>query len=124
MFCSACDGLCDKVCDGKDIDSVDAAQSLKDCTVINGSLRITIRRGSKLLCTHSLHSSWKHLWSVSGLTLSSFSVTDNIASELETFLGLIETVTGCVKISHSPTLSSLSFLKSLNHIHGKELCDK
>lgn len=47
MFCSACDGLCDKVCEGKDIDSLDAAQSLKDCTVINGSLRITIRRGSK-----------------------------------------------------------------------------
>ncbi|MCI4383283.1 hypothetical protein PGIGA_G00024590 [Pangasianodon gigas] len=93
MFCSACDGLCDKVCEGKDIDSVDAAQSLKDCTVINGSLRINIRRGN------------------------------NIASELENFLGLIKTVTGCVRISHSPTLSSLSFLKSLNHINGKELCD-
>ncbi|XP_058256957.1 insulin-like growth factor 1b receptor [Hemibagrus wyckioides] len=93
MFCSACDGLCDKVCDGKDIDSVDAAQSLKDCTVINGSLRINIRRGN------------------------------NIASELENFLGHIKTVTGCVRISHSSTLSSLSFLKSLNHISGKELCD-
>ncbi|KAF4083004.1 hypothetical protein AMELA_G00134960 [Ameiurus melas] len=93
MFCTACDGLCDKVCDGKDIDSVDAAQSLKDCTVINGSLRITIRRGK------------------------------NIASELENFLGLIKTVTGYVQISHSPTLSSLSFLKSLNHINGKELCE-
>lgn len=47
MFCSACDGLCDKVCEGKEIDSLDAAQSLKDCTVINGSLGINIRRGSK-----------------------------------------------------------------------------
>ncbi|TSL68186.1 Insulin-like growth factor 1 receptor [Bagarius yarrelli] len=93
MFCTACDGLCDKVCDGKDIDSVDAAQSLKDCTVINGSLRINIRRGK------------------------------NIPSELENFLGLIKTVTGCVRIFHSPTLSSLSFFKSLNHIYGKELCD-
>ncbi|KAF7703220.1 insulin-like growth factor 1b receptor isoform X1 [Silurus meridionalis] len=91
MFCSKCDGLCDKVCEGKDIDSVDAAQSLKDCTVINGSLRINIRRGN------------------------------NIASELENFLGLIKTVTGCVRIFRSPMLSSLSFLKSLNHIHGKEL---
>lgn len=61
MFCSACDGLCDKVCEGKDIDSVDAAQSLKDCTVINGSLRINIRRGSKSLCAHTLHSCKKHL---------------------------------------------------------------
>ncbi|MEQ2160087.1 hypothetical protein GOODEAATRI_029907, partial [Goodea atripinnis] len=47
MSCIACDGLCDKVCDGKLIDSVDAAQSLKGCTVIKGDLQITIRRGRK-----------------------------------------------------------------------------
>uniref|UniRef100_A0A8C2BAR5 Insulin-like growth factor 1 receptor n=1 Tax=Cyprinus carpio TaxID=7962 RepID=A0A8C2BAR5_CYPCA len=47
MFCSACDGLCDKVCESKTIDSVDAAQSLQGCTVIKGNLQINIRRGSK-----------------------------------------------------------------------------
>lgn len=47
MFCTACDGLCDKVCDEKVIDSVDAAQSLKGCTVIKGNLHINIRRGRK-----------------------------------------------------------------------------
>lgn len=47
MFCSACDGLCDKICDDKTIDSVDAAQSLKGCTVIKGNLHINIRRGSE-----------------------------------------------------------------------------
>lgn len=47
MFCTACDGLCDKVCDEKVIDSVDAAQSLKGCTIIKGNLHINIRRGRK-----------------------------------------------------------------------------
>lgn len=47
MFCKACDGLCDKVCEEKVIDSVDAAQSLKGCTVIKGNLHINIRRGRK-----------------------------------------------------------------------------
>ena len=52
MSCTACDGLCDKVCEGEEkvIDSVDAAQSLKGCTVIKGNLHINIRRGRKF-CT-------------------------------------------------------------------------
>ncbi|XP_058607115.1 insulin-like growth factor 1a receptor isoform X2 [Onychostoma macrolepis] len=94
MFCSACDGLCDKVCESKTIDSVDAAQSLQGCTVIKGNLHINIRRGN------------------------------NIASELESFMGLIQTVTGYVKIKHSQTLGSLSFLKSLRYIHGEELTEQ
>ncbi|XP_030622735.1 insulin-like growth factor 1b receptor [Chanos chanos] len=93
MFCSACDGLCDKICEEKIIGSVDAAQSLKGCTVIKGNLEINIRRGN------------------------------NIASELESFLGLIKTVTGYVRIRHSHTLGSLSFLKSLTYIHGESLWD-
>ncbi|XP_060779902.1 insulin-like growth factor 1a receptor isoform X1 [Neoarius graeffei] len=94
MFCSACDGLCDKFCDTKTIDSVDAAQSLQGCTVIRGNLHINIRRGN------------------------------NIASELENFMGLIQTVTGYVRIKHSHTLGSLSFLKSLHYINGEELLDQ
>uniref|UniRef100_A0A3P8TEZ4 Tyrosine-protein kinase receptor n=1 Tax=Amphiprion percula TaxID=161767 RepID=A0A3P8TEZ4_AMPPE len=93
MVCSACNGLCDKVCTSPVIDSVDAAQSLKDCTVIEGNLDINIRRGN------------------------------NIASELESFMGLIQTVTGYVKIRHSHALGSLSFLKSLRYINGQELID-
>lgn len=49
MYCNACDGLCDKVCETKNIDSLDAAQSLQGCTVIRGNLHINIRRGSKYL---------------------------------------------------------------------------
>ncbi|KAM4733830.1 insulin-like growth factor 1a receptor isoform 2-T2 [Anableps anableps] len=94
MLCTACNGLCDKVCKSPVIDSVDAAQSLKECTVIEGNLVINIRSGI------------------------------NIASELETFMGLIQTVTGYVKIRHSHSLSSLSFLKSLRYINGKELIEK
>ncbi|XP_078138968.1 insulin-like growth factor 1a receptor [Centroberyx gerrardi] len=93
MLCSACDGLCDKMCPTSFIDSVDTAQALKDCTVIKGNLHINIRRGN------------------------------NIASELESFMGLIQTVTGYVRIRHSHTLGSLSFLKSLRYINGEDLMD-
>ncbi|KAM4744731.1 insulin-like growth factor 1 receptor isoform 2-T2 [Anableps anableps] len=91
MSCTACDGLCDKVCDGKIIDSMDAAQSLKGCTVIKGDLQITIRRGH------------------------------NMVAELESFTGLIQRVTGHVRIRHSHTLSSLAFLRSLRYIDGESL---
>ncbi|KAF7660839.1 hypothetical protein LDENG_00273910 [Lucifuga dentata] len=93
MFCSACDGLCDKICEEKVIDSMDAAQSLKGCTVIKGNLQINIRRGH------------------------------NMVAELESFTGLIQRVTGYVRIRHSHTLSSLAFLRSLRYIDGEELLD-
>lgn len=93
MFCSACDGLCNKECQTGVIVSLDAAQLLKDCTVIEGNLDINIRHGN------------------------------NIASELESFMGLIQKVTGYVRIRHSHTLDSLSFLKSLRVIEGRELMD-
>jgi len=38
-------------------------------------------------------------------------------------MGLIETVTGYVKIRHSHALVSLSFLKSLRYILGEEQVD-
>lgn len=53
------------------------------------------------------------------VTRSPFNV-DNIASELENFMGLIEVVTGYVKIRHSHALVSLSFLKNLRLILGEE----
>ncbi|XP_026149381.1 insulin-like growth factor 1 receptor isoform X3 [Mastacembelus armatus] len=93
MFCTACDGLCDKVCEEKVIDSMDAAQSLKGCTVIKGNLHINIRRGH------------------------------NMVAELESFTGLIQRVTGYVRIRHSHTLTSLAFLRSLRYIDGEELLD-
>lgn len=39
-------------------------------------------------------------------------------------MGLIQRVTGYVKIRHSHALISLSFLKSLRYINGDELIDK
>lgn len=48
LNCSPCAGLCPKVCMGlKTVDSVTSAQALRGCTVINGSLVINIRGGSK-----------------------------------------------------------------------------
>nr|BAB44154.1 insulin-like growth factor I receptor [Cynops pyrrhogaster] len=94
MFCSPCEGPCPKICEEeKTIDSVTSAQNLQGCTVLKGNLLINIRKGN------------------------------NIASELENFMGLIETVTGYVKIRHSHALVSLSFLKSLRRIMGEKQLD-
>lgn len=94
MFCVPCEGPCPKVCEEdkktKTIDSVTSAQMLQGCTIFKGNLLINIRRGN------------------------------NIASELENFMGLIEVVTGYIKIRHSHALVSLSFLKNLRQILGEE----
>lgn len=58
MLCTACNGPCDKFCTSPVIDSVDAAQTLKGCTVINGHLDINIRRGGE--CIHIKHSFIKY----------------------------------------------------------------
>lgn len=48
LNCTPCAGLCPKVCMGlKTVDSVTAAQDLRGCTVLNGSLVINLRGGSK-----------------------------------------------------------------------------
>ncbi|NXD97198.1 INSRR protein, partial [Chaetorhynchus papuensis] len=59
------------------------------------------------------------------LSLSSCSVSfpDNLASELQSSLGLIETITGFLKIKHSFALVSLSFFKNLKLIRGDSMVD-
>ncbi|XP_069505328.1 insulin receptor [Ambystoma mexicanum] len=101
LLCSPCDGLCPKVCNlyqddkvkdsAKVIESVTSAQELQGCTIIHGSLVINIRGGN------------------------------NIASELEASLGLIEEITGYLKIRRSYALVSLSFFRSLRVIRGETL---
>lgn len=50
--------------------------------------------------------------------------TDNMVAELESFMGLIQKVTGYVRIRHSHTLTSLAFLRSLRYIEGEKLLDE
>ncbi|KAG9340757.1 hypothetical protein JZ751_020349 [Albula glossodonta] len=85
--------LCARVHMPNDFDPFVIHEGECGCTVIKGNLHINIRRGN------------------------------NIASELESFMGLIQTVTGYVRIRHSHTLGSLSFLKSLRFINGEELLE-
>ncbi|XP_064650829.1 insulin-like peptide receptor isoform X2 [Lineus longissimus] len=87
--CKKCEGPCPKECSGTKIESIATAQRLKGCTVIKGYLEIQIRGGK------------------------------NIAKELEENLGLIEVVSGYVRIARSHALISLNFLKSLKVIKGK-----
>lgn len=93
--CSKCRGHCPMICHvgTKTIDSLAAAQQLSECTVIQGNLIINIRGGN------------------------------NMAVKLEAGLGLIETITGFLKIKHSFALVSLSFLSSLKLIRGDSMVD-
>uniref|UniRef100_A0A8C0G098 receptor protein-tyrosine kinase n=1 Tax=Bubo bubo TaxID=30461 RepID=A0A8C0G098_BUBBB len=95
IFCHKCEGLCPKECKvgTKTIDSTQAAQELGGCTLIEGNLIMNIRRGY------------------------------NLASELQSSLGLIETITGFLKIKHSFALVSLSFFKNLKLIRGDSMVD-
>ncbi|NWR55387.1 INSRR protein, partial [Bucorvus abyssinicus] len=95
IFCHKCEGLCPKVCKvgTKTIDSTRAAQELGGCTLVEGNLIVNIRRGY------------------------------NLASELQSSLGLIETITGFLKIKHSFALVSLSFFKNLKLIRGDSMVD-
>lgn len=58
------------------------------------------------------------------LCLCSCALSDNIVAELESFMGLIQRVTGHVRIRHSHTLTSLAFLRSLRYIDGEKLLDE
>uniref|UniRef100_A0A8C8HWJ3 Tyrosine-protein kinase receptor n=1 Tax=Oncorhynchus tshawytscha TaxID=74940 RepID=A0A8C8HWJ3_ONCTS len=94
LVCTPCAGLCPKVCMGlKMVDSVTAAQALRGCTVLNGSMDINLRGGN------------------------------NIAAELEANLGQLEEITGFLKVRRSYALVSLSFLRNLRVIRGDTLMD-
>jgi len=73
------------------VDSVAAAQRLKGCTIIKGTLEIQIRGGA------------------------------NVGAELEENLGMIEEVTNSIKIVRSFSLVSLRFLRNLRIIHGQQV---
>lgn len=90
LMCMPCKGMCPKVCMGlKTVDSVTAAQALRGCTLLNGSLVINIRGGN------------------------------NIATELEASLGQLEEITGYLTVRRSYALVSLSFLRKLKVIRGE-----
>nr|XP_055074554.1 insulin receptor b [Misgurnus anguillicaudatus] len=92
LNCTPCAGRCPKLCTGvKTVDSVTAAQALRGCTVLNGSLIIKIRGGN------------------------------NIAAELESSLGQLEEITGYLSIRRAYALVSLSFLRKLRVIRGETL---
>lgn len=93
--CEYCGSDCLQICNGTyTVDSVSAAQALKGCTFINGSLSIKLD-GPK-----------------------------SIENELEANLGRIEEIRNHLKIYRSFSLRSLNFLKKLRVIHGQELESK
>nr|BAA03068.1 sIRR-1 [Rattus norvegicus] len=95
IFCHKCEGLCPKECKvgTKTIDSVQATQDLVGCTHVEGSLILNLRQGY------------------------------NLEPELQRNLGLVETITGFLKIKHSFALVTLGFFKNLKLIRGDSMVD-
>ncbi|XP_030680036.1 insulin receptor-related protein [Nomascus leucogenys] len=95
IFCHKCEGLCPKECKvgTKTIDSIQAAQDLVGCTHVEGSLILNLRQGY------------------------------NLEPQLQHSLGLVETITGFLKIKHSFALVSLGFFKNLKLIRGDAMVD-
>ncbi|TRY92514.1 hypothetical protein DNTS_004168 [Danionella cerebrum] len=92
LTCIPCTGRCPKMCTGvQTVDSVTAAQDLRGCTVLNGSLIIKISGGN------------------------------SIAAELESSLGQLEEITGFLSVRRAYALVSLSFLRKLHLIRGETL---
>ncbi|XP_052240273.1 insulin-like peptide receptor isoform X2 [Dreissena polymorpha] len=90
--CQQCTGRCPKVCEnGRYIDTITAAQQLRECNIIQGPLFINFLSGS------------------------------NIGEELERSLAHIQEVTDFISITHSEAPLSLHFFKSLSKISGKKL---
>lgn len=84
-------GKCPKVCKGGKIESISQAQVFKGCTVIDGSLEITVRGDG------------------------------NIVTELESSLENVDTIAGYLKITRSYPLITFHFLKNLRKIEGRSL---
>uniref|UniRef100_A0A8C6HUN3 Tyrosine-protein kinase receptor n=1 Tax=Mus spicilegus TaxID=10103 RepID=A0A8C6HUN3_MUSSI len=95
IFCHKCEGLCPKECKvgTKTIDSVQATQDLVGCTHVEGNLILNLRQGY------------------------------NLEPELQRNLGLVETITGFLKIKHSFALVTLGFFKNLKLIRGDSMVD-
>ncbi|KDR13786.1 hypothetical protein L798_12081, partial [Zootermopsis nevadensis] len=89
--CTPCEGPCRKECPSVSVDSIAAAQKMRGCTYIKGSLEIQIRGGK------------------------------NVVKELEENLNMLEEIEGYLKIVRSFPLVSLNFLRKLKVIHGKKL---
>lgn len=89
--CIPCRGKCNKTCQGGSIDNIAAAQKLRGCTLIAGSIEINIRSGKPKI----------------------------IAQELEENLGDIQEITGFLKIVRSSPIVNLHFLKNLMTIRGE-----
>lgn len=90
--CEPCKDKCRKICTGTNVDSISAAQNLRGCTYIKGSLEIVIKTG-------------KH---------------KTTAEELEESLSSIEEIEGYLKIARSVSIVNLNFLRNLTIIHGKQ----
>ncbi|XP_068239141.1 insulin-like growth factor 1 receptor [Palaemon carinicauda] len=89
--CKKCDGVCTKICRSQFINSIEKAQALQGCTVIDGPLIISITGGK------------------------------NISKKVTESLKFVRVVRDYVRIFSSNALMSMEFLSSLEVIEGRKL---
>lgn len=90
--CQRCKGQCPKISNGAVIRHMSDAQNFRGIKIVEGGLEFQIRNGNP-----------------------------NIMNELADAFGLIEVITGNLKISRSFSITSLNFFKKLKVIKGEEL---
>ncbi|CAJ0942933.1 unnamed protein product, partial [Mesorhabditis belari] len=92
-LCQKCKESCPRRCDGKTVDSMGQALSLKDCSIVTGNLEIELKSG----------------------------MDSEKPEKLAEAFGKIEVIEGYLIVRFSPTFISLHMFKSLNRIVGKNL---
>lgn len=119
----------------KTIDSTRAARDLAGCTLVEGNLIVNIRRGGEwlhlCLCAAGRIPPPPHTCGYVSLSSAAQPGSDglssppaeNLASALQSSLGLIETITGFLKIKHAFALISLTFFRNLRLIRGDSMVD-
>ncbi|XP_044009399.1 insulin receptor-like [Aphidius gifuensis] len=90
--CRECVGNCRKIIYGAIIRHISDAQKFRGTTVVNGALEFQIRNGNP-----------------------------NIINELTEAFGTIEEITEYLKVTHSSSITTLSFFKKLKLIKGTKL---
>lgn len=103
--------LVDATCDGAVITRENLGEEFGSCTVINGSLTITVRGGSK--SSRKIFLDWNE-----NVNLCFF--LGDIWKQLRKNFGMIETITGYLSIDSADSLVTLTFLPNLKSIEGKQ----
>lgn len=104
------------------VTNVKSLNELKGCNVINGSLDISIKGGSKYTLVFDLQESAEFfISSILMQPISHFFSAENVLHELESAFQELEEIRNYLKITRSYPILTLGFLRNLKFINGSVL---